>query len=438
MFRSLVLRGTVTARSHALLQKKLWGSVTSRFSSSSRSPLTNQKLRQTLSFSIISTTRKTSHKRLFSSVSTQAAAPVVSKNRSSFDARVRLLARVIRYTRIPFLMVSVYSLGYQQGVMECTKSPHALQSKIMQTLLMGVVGVTSPEQVTVVNENDVSFVSQFRHQRMAAVGTKILQAAREHIRVHLKKACDDLEAKLPSDIPKHELAALRENDERTQYWLDAYLRVCGEREKPQPWEYVLIESPVPNAFVTEILPYRFFITTGMLELTENADQLALVLGHEISHLVLGHVGNTNQIEMILRTIEVLLLSLDPTAGVISLFVIGGLAALRQSVAAAFSRDNERQADKLGLQLTAQACFNTVRASHILRRMHEKQIGMVADNKASGRSSSSLVRIMDSHPPSLERFEWMHQEAQTVNYHKYHPCQSMTTRFLNSVWKSSSK
>ena len=71
----------------------------------------------------------------------------------------------------------------------------------------------------------------------------------------------------------------------------------------------------------------------------------------MSHLLLGHVSQANRTETMLRTIEVLLLSIDPTAGVLSLFFIGGLAAIRRAVTASFSRDNEREADDLGVEVS---------------------------------------------------------------------------------------
>ena len=46
---------------------------------------------------------------------------------------------------------------------------------------------------------------------------------------------------------------------------------------------MLIPSEMPNAFVSEILPHRIFITTSLFEkFIESQDELALVLGHEIS------------------------------------------------------------------------------------------------------------------------------------------------------------
>ena len=66
--------------------------------------------------------------------------------------------------------------------------------------------------------------------------------------------------------------------------LIAYLIVNGLISSMQgPWRFVLIPTPVPNAFVSEILPHRIFITTALFDkFIESQDELALVLGHEVS------------------------------------------------------------------------------------------------------------------------------------------------------------
>ena len=54
---------------------------------------------------------------------TQAAktTPVVPQAASPWSSRFRRLAKVVKYVRIPFLMVSVYALGRQQGIIECSR-----------------------------------------------------------------------------------------------------------------------------------------------------------------------------------------------------------------------------------------------------------------------------------------------------------------------------
>jgi len=155
-----------------------------------------------------------------------------------------------------------------------------------------------------------------------------------------------------------------------------------------------------------------------------------VLGHEVSHLVLGHISQTNQVETALRTLEVLLLSLDPTSGLLALGVIAGLAAMRHALSAAYSRENEYQADELGIQLAARACFDTQKGCRVMYKMHEHKVS------ASPNTNSSMVRVMDTHPPTLERYRILQEQSTKENYPKYNDCQTVSSRFLAAIWDSS--
>jgi Zn-dependent protease with chaperone function len=339
----------------------------------------------------------------------------------------------VRYTRIPIIVVSVYSLGYQQGVVDCTKTPKALQEQILRSVLLST-GVTDLEKdVQIVTEHDIRFFSQQRHHQVAAVGHKIIEAARAHVQEEVEAAMAAVKAKLPEDIDEASALLQYDRDPTVQYWHQARLRIMGEEVVGRPWQYIFIQSPAPNAFVTEILPRRFFITSAMLDVATTADELGMVLGHEVSHLILGHVSQTNQVETILKTAEILLLSLDPTSGLLSLGVIGALAGLHQFLAAAHSRENEREADDLGVQLAARACFDTIKGTHVMRKMHDHSISAAA----SPPTDSSIIRMMDTHPPTMERFEHLQRKSQTENPSKYSDqnCATVSSRLYGALWGS---
>lgn len=50
----------------------------------------------------------------------------------------------------------------------------------------------------------------------------------------------------------------------------------------------------------------------------NDDELAMILGHEVSHLIKGHFSTSTNIETWIRGVEIFLLFLDPTEGLLSL------------------------------------------------------------------------------------------------------------------------
>lgn len=168
----------------------------------------------------------------------------------------------------------------------------------------------------------------------------------------------------------------------------------------------------------------------MCRIATTPDEWAVVLGHEISHLILGHNSQTNQMELFLRTAEVLLLSLDPTEGVVGVAVIAALAALHRGFAAAYSREHERQADALGLILAARACFDTAKGVHVMHKMHQHAVSAAPEGLG--------LSLWDTHPPSLERYQQLQQASQTEHPARYTHCQTMTSRFLRALRKTNTQ
>eukprot|EP00977_Amphora_coffeiformis_P007507 scaffold1640_cov161-Amphora_coffeaeformis.AAC.30 len=154
----------------------------------------------------------------------------------------------------------------------------------------------------------------------------------------------------------------------------------------------------------------------------------------------------------LRTIEVLLLSIDPTAGVLSLFFIGGLAAIRRGVTAAFSRDNEREADDLGverillgltlktyalyIQIAARACFDTVAGAEVMKKMHylsTLETTPMGGATAVTTAGVTLASMYDSHPPTQERYDMIKKKAVQYNKEHHSHCHSIIRRLFNSAF-----
>mmetsp|Transcript_6482 Transcript_6482/g.13350 ORF Transcript_6482/g.13350 Transcript_6482/m.13350 type:complete len:475 (-) Transcript_6482:42-1466(-) len=345
----------------------------------------------------------------------------------------RRLATFVRYVRIPALILGVYTLGYQQGLIDCTAQPKALQEKVMAGILAGQ-GVTDMSHVQVVGDWEVRKFSGDANHQVALVGQKIIQAAKDHVQIKLAKSMAKVRANLPEDMDEKLFEEYYAKDEDCVFWSEAGTRLIGEGDRP--WQYVFIKTGIANAFVTEMLPQRFFVTTGLLDMASSVDELAFVLGHEVSHLLLGHVSQANRAETMLRTIEVLLLSIDPTAGVLSLFFIGGLAAIRRGVTAAFSRDNEREADDLGVEIAARACFDTVAGAEVMKKMHylsTLETTPMGGATAVTTAGVTLASMYDSHPPTQERYDMIKKKAVQYNKEHHSHCHSIIRRLFNSAF-----
>lgn len=357
------------------------------------------------------------------SLARQTFASSSSSNGEPFS-RWKLFARIVRYIRIPLLVASVYSLGYQQGIIEYARNPTELKEALLNSVLASV-GCRDKSGVSSIRDIDSSrmFSKANREVRkVARIGGKIMIAAKALAAQKQAEAIEAVQSTLPTDISKENLVAILDEDFSYQRWTTAVEQLDGN------WTYMLIDSQLPNAFVTEIMPRHIFITTSMLNIIGNEDELALVLGHELSHMLLGHISEKNMVETMLRTVEVLLLSMDPTSGVLSLLFVGSLATLRTAFTAAHSREHEHEADGLGIQLAAMACFDTRKAASVFQKLHEQ---------AGAPNGKRLLSFADTHPSSSDRYEKLILASTTENVDKYAntSCSSVKSR-LRSVMNTS--
>ncbi|KAF1721233.1 M48 family metallopeptidase [Pseudoxanthomonas wuyuanensis] len=134
------------------------------------------------------------------------------------------------------------------------------------------------------------------------------------------------------------------------------------------WDVNVIQSDQANAFC---LPGgKMAVYTGLLPVAQNADAVAVVMGHEIAHALLRHGAQ--------RMSQQKLTQIGQMAGAMS----GMDPQQQQMVMAAmgygyllpYARSHETQADEVGLMLAAAACFNPQEAVPLWQRMGEASGG----------------------------------------------------------------
>jgi predicted Zn-dependent protease len=133
------------------------------------------------------------------------------------------------------------------------------------------------------------------------------------------------------------------------------------------WHYTVVESPVINAFA---IPGGYvYFTRGILAYINTEAELAGVMGHEIGHITARH-----SVSQITKT-QFAQLGVG-AAGVLSP-TFGQLGNLADSALGIwflkFGRDDERQADQLGVEYAARAGFDPREVSNffeVLRRLSE--------------------------------------------------------------------
>lgn len=355
---------------------------------------------------------------------------------SSSSITWQRIALAVKLTRIPLLITAIYTLGYQNGVVETVRNPLKIQQGTFEEICTSF-GVTSGKQVSITSEKtkDPTVLGRIgwtrgeqdteqdeRAKRIETIGRPIIGAARIYVRQQLNEAITNAKEKLKDqeeELESVEYMRLLNSDRYVEEWTHALERIEGYTiDGVKNWQYVLIDTPVPNAFVSEMLPQRFFVTTGLFEeFVNNDDELAMILGHEISHLIMGHSSRSNIVEFMFRGLEITLLMLDPTEGMFSLLVASFLGSSREAIVAAHSRKNETEADELGCKLAASSCYNTKRGSKVFLKMHQH-------DKANGNNTSSL---MSTHPASEERYEFVANLVEEENLSKYSQCTTLRKR-----------
>lgn len=360
-------------------------------------------------------------------------------NFSSTRITWKRIAFAVKLTRFPILVTAIYTLGYQNGVVETVRNPLKIQQGTFEEICASF-GVTDGKEISIVAEKAkqraFSRIGSIRGSKedvdprvtkIANVGREIIRVAQKFVREELSKATANAKASLKDkedELTEIEYIRLLNGDQKVQEWTNALELIEGYTvDGAQDWQYVLINTPVPNAFVSEMLPQRFFVTTGLFEeFVKNDDELAMILGHEISHLILGHNSRSNFVEFMFRGLEITLLMLDPTEGMLSLLIASFLGSSREAIVASFSRSNETEADQLGCQLAALACFDTARGSNAFKKMRKYD-----ESNGGGRNN-----LMSSHPASDERYLFVQELAREENYSKHSYCKTLSRRIGRAI------
>lgn len=189
------------------------------------------------------------------------------------------------------------------------------------------------------------------------------------------------------------------DEDLQKYVSDIGLALAAESERPDlPWAFRVVDDPIVNAFA---LPGGFiYVTRGILGHLESEAELATVLGHEIGHVTARHGVN--------RLSKAQLFNLGLVAGMIAkpgLQEVGGL--LQQGMGLLFlkySRDDERQADSLGLRYAVAEEYDPRRAPDVFRVLER-----VAERSGSGRIPNWLA----THPDPAERQENLRAEIEAM-------------------------
>ena len=148
---------------------------------------------------------------------------------------------------------------------------------------------------------------------------------------------------------------------------------------PQPFEYtfnVVIASEY-NAFAGP--GAKIFVNSGLIAALDNEEELASIIGHEIAHVVCRHISegiDTSkkiQIGTVAGIIAGILLGASGGGGANagSALAMGSMAAGHTAILA-FTRENEMQADQIGLKYLNKAGYSGKGLYTSMKKIRSKQ------------------------------------------------------------------
>ena len=161
------------------------------------------------------------------------------------------------------------------------------------------------------------------------------------------------------------------------------------------WEFNLVQDNQVNAFC---MPGgKIVVYEGLLPVTQNEPSLAIVLGHEIAHAVAKHSAEqmSKQIRQQYGT-QIL-------GGILGSAVGSGIGNAAQAIASAgfsfanlkYSRDNETEADHMGLIFAAMAGYDPREAIPFWQRMSQgstNQDDLFSDHPSDEKRCSTIAQL----------------------------------------------
>ena len=180
----------------------------------------------------------------------------------------------------------------------------------------------------------------------------------------------------------------------------------GSELEGYQWEYNLVNNKSVNAWC---MPGgKIVVYTGLLPITQNEAALAVVIGHEVAHAVARH-GNERMSEGLLQQLGGAALSIalaNKPEQTQSLFLQAYGIGSVVGVTLPHSRNQEYEADKLGLIYAALAGYNPREAIALWQRMEAQSNGQKPPEFLSTHPAEGnrIARLQQQMPEALKYYK----------------------------------
>ena len=168
------------------------------------------------------------------------------------------------------------------------------------------------------------------------------------------------------------------------------------------YRITVLDTPIVNAFA---LPGGYtYVTRGLLALANSEAQLAGVIGHEIAHVTARHGARRHSAAVGTAVVAGVLGAVISAGTGVSADVTGGLLnAGGGLLLAGYSRENEYEADNLGIKALARSGYDPVAQADFLAAL-----GAYASYRAGGEAGKASW--FDSHPNNKDRVAKAREKA----------------------------
>ena len=162
------------------------------------------------------------------------------------------------------------------------------------------------------------------------------------------------------------------------------------------WEVVVFNSAQINAFA---LPGgKIGVYTGILAVTENQDQLAAIIGHEVGHVIEHHSNerlSANKLSNVGLAVAAIALGSSEVEN--KGFWVAGLGiGVQYGVIMPYSRSHESEADIIGQNLMARSGFEPKASVQLWKNMSKLSKGTPPEFMSTHPSNETRIKQLSEH------------------------------------------